>query len=265
MKHLFVLFWTLLAALPLFAETPRQVPLVPLVPLHQGYAVDNPRVLAQQRLFGLAHGVALLAATCVRETGYRETLTLTYADWQERQEAAIAASHRDLARHYFRDRALEASRPDISRALGLMDRLSFKPGSKELYAACDSFVEALKKPRYDLRQQYFLWSLAWRLSEATATEARENACRARLSKEETARLDESALLWHQTFDAGIVEAKKILGQRWDDAQLDGTLHEWTAQAREEGKRSGVAERCKALPQWLLTKKADPDDAFNTEP
>ena len=262
MKYLGVLFWTLLAALPLHAETPRSVP---LVPLHQGYAVDNPRVLVQQRLFGLAHGVTLLAVTCMREPGYRETLTPVYAKWQERQETAIAASHRDLARYYFRDRAAEATAPDIAHALKLKDSLSFKPGSKELRAACDSFAEALHKPRYDLGQQYLWLSLAWRLSEATATEARVEACRARSSAPETARLDEAAILWHQAFDAGIGVAGKTLEQRWDDLLLDGTPDQWTARAREDGKRSAVAERCSAMPEWLLTRKADPDDAFNTEP
>ena len=262
MKTLFVLFWTLLAALPLHAETQRSVP---LVPLHQGYAVDHPRVLAQQRLFGLAHGVALLAVACVREPAYRETLTLAYAEWQERQEPALAASQHDLARYYFRDRAAEATRLDIARALQLKDRLFLKPGAKDLHAACDTFVEALSKPRYDLGWQYLMLSLAWRLSEATATEARVEACHARLSAEENARLDESAILWRQAFDAGIEEAKKTLEQRWDDVQLDGTLDEWIARAREDGKRSAVAEHCNVLPQWLLTRKADPDDAFNAEP
>ncbi|MFY9326710.1 MAG: hypothetical protein WAO76_01610 [Georgfuchsia sp.] len=262
MKYLFVLFWTLLTALPLHAETPRPVP---LVPLQQGYAVDNPRVLVQQRLFGLAHGVALLATACVREPGYRETLTPAYAEWQERQDAAIAASYRDLARYYFHDRALEATRLDITRALKLKEELSLKPGSKKMYAACDTFVEALHKPRYDLSLQYLLLSLAWRFSEAIATEARVEACRASLSDKEAAALDESAMLWHQTFDAGIAEAKRTLEQRWDDVQLDGTLEEWTARAQEDGKRSAVAERCKTLAQWLPTRKADPDDAFNAEP
>ncbi|CAG4884859.1 exported protein of unknown function [Georgfuchsia toluolica] len=259
MKSLFVLFWTLLAALPLHAETPQ------LVQRQQGYAIDNPRVLVQQRLFGLAHGIALLAATCGREPAYRETLPPVYAEWQERQESTIAASQRDLARYYFRDRALEATRRDIAHALKLKDSLSLKPGSQDLHAACATFVEALGKPRYDLGRQYLMLSLAWRLSEAMATEARVEACRARLPVEETARLDESALLWQQAFDAGIEEAKKTLAQRWDDVQLDGTFDEWMARAREDGKRSAVAERCNTLAQWLLTRKADPDDAFNTEP
>jgi len=259
LKYLFVLFWTLLTALPLYAETPR------LVPLHQGYALDNPRVLVQQRLFGLAHGITLLAATCVREPAYRETLTLAYAEWNEQQSATIEAGMRGLARYYFDEHAAEATRLDIVRALGLKERLKLKPGSPQLHAACDTFVEALQKPRYDLRQLYLLQSLAWRLAAATATQARAEACRARLPAEETAQLDAATMQWQKAYDIRVEEAKTILDQRWADAQLDGTLDEWLAQAREEGKRSAVAERCKALAQWLMTRNADPDDDFQPEP
>jgi hypothetical protein len=262
LKYLFVLFWTLLVALPLHAETPRPVP---LVPLHQGYAMDNPRVLTQQRLFGLAHGVGLLAATCVREPAYREALTSAYAEWHDRQEATIAASYRDLARYYFRDRAAEAGRPDIARALGLKEGLDLKPGTSELRAACDTFAEALQKPRYDLSQLYRLQSIAWRLAAAAATQARAEACRARLSAEVSTQINEAMELWRKAYADGANEAKTILDQRWADAQIEGTLDEWLAQARRDGRRSAVAERCKAMPQWLMTKTADPDDDFQHEP
>ena len=260
MKYLFVLFWTLLSALPLHAETLRSVP---LVPLHHGYAFDNPRVLTQQRLFGLAHGVALLAATCVREPAYRETLTPAYAEWQERQEATIAASYRDLARYYFRDRALEATQPDIARALGLNGRLSLKQGSKDMHAACDTLAEALRKLRLDLRSQYRLLFFAARLDAATAVEAEAESCHALLV--DATQLNEALLLWRTTYGDGIMEAKVALEQQWPESRNEATLDESLAQAREDGKRRAVAQRCKAMTQWLLTRKSDPDDAFNTEP
>lgn len=259
LKFLFVLFWTLLAALPLYADV------APLIPLQHGYAVGDPRVLTQQRLFGLAHGMNLLAEACTREPAYREPLALAYAEWQERQAAAIAASHRDLARYYFAGRALDATRLDIARALRLKEQLSLKPGSTQLHAACDTFAEALHKPRYDLQQQYLLLSLAWRFSEATATQAQVEACRSLLTNSEAERLDQSAQLWRQTFAVGIAQAKATLDEHWEDVQLDGTLDEWTTRAREDGKRRAVAERCGDISQWLLTRKADPDDAFNAEP
>jgi hypothetical protein len=262
LKYLFVLFWTLLAALPLHAETPRPVP---LVPLHQGYALDNPRMLAQQRLFGLAHGVALLAATCVREPAYREALTLAYAEWHERHEATIAASYRDLARYYFRDRAAEASRLDIARTLGLRGELDLKPGSPELRAACDTFVEALKKPRFDLRSQYRLLFFAARLDAATVVEAEAEACHALLVDANIARLNEALALWRTTYVTGIMEAKTVLEQSWPESRIEATLDESLAQARKDGKRTAIAERCNAMTQWLMTRHADPDDAFNTEP
>jgi hypothetical protein len=235
-----------------------------LVPLRAGYAFDHPRILVQQRLFGLAHGVTLLAAACVNEPVYREPLTWVYTAWKEQQAAAIEASTRDLARYYFADRAAKATKLDILQALKLKDRLSLKPASRELQAACDTFAEAIKKPRYNLSQQFHLQSLASRLAAATATESRAAACRTMISAQEAARLDESVALWHQMVDAGVADAKAALEQHWDDSQLDGTLDEWLVQARANGKRRVTAEGCDRLSQWLRTKQANPDAAFNQQ-
>ena len=237
----------------------------PLQLLHTGYAFDHPRVLVQQRLFGLAHGVTLLAAACVEEPAYREPITLAYTEWKEQQASTIDASTDDLARYYFGHRAIEATRLDVVRALKLEDRLTLKPESKDLHAACDSFIESVRKPRYDLRQQFQLQLLASRLAEASATEARIDACRASLAARESAELDKAVAQWRQTFDTGVALAKATIEQRWSNSQLDGTFDEWLAQSRDQGKRSAVAERCKNMSQWLLTNRANPDDAFDRAP
>lgn len=259
MKYLIVLFWTLLTALPLHAETPQ------LIPQRQGYALDNPRVLAQQRLFGLAHGITLLAAACVREPGNSEALTLAYAAWNEMQAAAIDASLRDLARFYFGDRATEATRLDIERALKLRDKLSIKPGSKGLREACATFAEALQKPRYDLRAQFHLQFLAARLEAATATEAETGACRSLLDNDDLARLDQAMGLWRATYGAGVEEARTTLEKHWPELRLDASFDGWLSRAQETGRKAAVTERCKTVPARLLTRKLDPDDAFNTDP
>lgn len=235
-----------------------------LQPLHAGYAFDHPRILVQQRLFGLAHGVTLLAATCVRDPRYH-ALTLDYAEWNERQAAEIDTSTRDLARYYFGDRAAEATRLDIARALKLRERLDLKSGSKTFHDACATFAEALRKPRYDLRNQYYLQSLAARLEAAAATEAAAGACHGALPEAAAARLDEAMAQWRGTYGAGVGRAKAALERNWQDSQLEGTLEEWLAQAREKGQRGAVAERCNAMPQWLLTEHADPDTEFNAAP
>jgi hypothetical protein len=243
-------------------------PVTSLRPLHKGYAFDHPRVLVQQRLFGFAHGVTLLAETCMRESGYRETLMPVYMAWREQQQPTIAASHSELAKYYFGDRAAEATEQDIAGALNLKRELDIKPGSKELHAACDTFTPAIKKQRYDLNQQFQLQSLASRLATAIAIEVRVETCQRGLSKDAAARLDDAMLQWQQTYGAEVEEAKSTLAQRWDTAQIDGSFDSWVAQARKNGKldiasKSNVAP-CNTLANWLLTQQADPDDAFNLE-
>lgn len=254
MKKLLVLLWTLSTAPPSHAGS--------LQPLHQGYAFDRPRVLAQQRLFGLAHGVTLLAASCARDPGYRNALISAYAQWNEREAAAIEISRQDLARYYFGDRFAEASWADVSHALGLKDRLSLKSGSKELRDACDTFVAALKKPRFELGNQYRLLRFATRLDAATAIEAETEACRSRLPEAEAARLDSALDLWRRAHSRGVEEARTELEQHWSDSLLGGTLDEALAQARERGKRSGRGQHCDTLHARLGTRQYDPDDAFD---
>ena len=238
---------------------------VPLFPLHTGYAFDHPRVLVQQRLFGLAHGVTLLAAACVNEPAYHEPLTLAYTEWKEQQAATIDTSVNDLARYYFGEHAVEATRLDVSRALKLKDRLTLKPGSKELSAACDTFAEAIKKPLFDLRSQYLLLFLAQRVDIATTIETEVDACHSLLSVADVVQLDEALVLWHAAYGAGVDQAKTTLEQHWPESRIEATLADSLAQAREIGKRRAVAEHCKSLSQWLLSKQADPDDAFNRAP
>ena len=244
--------------------------------LHQGYAFDKPRVLVQQRLFGLAHGVTLLAATCLRDgagTTGREALLDAYGAWNNRQEQTIEASRRELARYYFGARAAAAEWMDIVRALKLKEKLDLGPGSLELFAACDSLGAALQKPRYDLRQQYWLQSLASRLAAAAKTEAFAEYCGAQFPAEKRTDIDEAMQHWREAYGTLIDEARAALIQHWSDAQLEGTLDEWLAQARASGKHAAKnnsslraadaadALSCATMPAWLLTNQADPDDEF----
>ena len=113
-----------------------------------GYAFDKPRVLTQQIIWGLAHGVRLLGEACERRGD--TAAANAYADWRTQQQASIAAAERDLARHYFqRDTALAA---ELDVALKLPAAL--KLTEAELQPACATLGEALKKPRYDLAHYY---------------------------------------------------------------------------------------------------------------
>jgi hypothetical protein len=131
------------------APAPPAEPLT-ILPGHQGYAVDRPEILARQRVFGLAHGVSLLAAACLDVPGQSIAVQEAYAAWHAKQAAAIETVVHDLSRYYFGARADEAQWPDLARALNLKDDILPSLGEFTLEVACASLTQVLDKPRYDL-------------------------------------------------------------------------------------------------------------------
>jgi hypothetical protein len=236
-----------------------------LQPLHVGYAFDHPRILVQQRLFGLAHGVKLLATACADEPDYRAPTAQAYSAWNERQAATIEGATRDLARYYFGESAVRASQLDIVQALKLKDKLAFRPGSQPLQAACNTLPQALEKPRYDLQTQYRLQFLASRLQRAHITEAEAEACTATLSDNDALPIKDSLAQWRSTYAPRLEEAQTALEKSWPESQLEGTLATLLTAARAQGKRVATAAHCKTLAARLLTDTFDPDAAFNAEP
>jgi hypothetical protein len=117
-------------------------------PRSDGYAFDNPRLLAQQIIWGHVHGVRLLALAC-HAHGDRMA-ALAYVDWLDRQWPRIRGAGRDLARHYFkRDRAPLAA---IDGALKLKGGLDTP--DEELTAACATLPKALAAQSNDLEHYY---------------------------------------------------------------------------------------------------------------
>ena len=271
MKRFVVLLGTLLCWSTLHGQS--------LTPLQKGYAFDKPRVLVQQRLFGLAHGITLLASVCLEDgvaTKGREVLLHAYAQWDQEQTAFLNELEHSLARYYFDARATEAKWPDIAVAIGLQQTLGLRGGSMEMMAACDSLPETLQRPRYNLRQQFQLQSLAARLATAKKTEAKAEACRTQLTVEARQTLIDGMQHWRDAYGAMVEEARTRLARHWSDSQIDGSLDNWLTQAQEKGKRAaaakpgadGVAENdlsCTVMSAWLLTSQADPDDGFKPKP
>lgn len=134
-------------------RVPRQVvdpvPLKPL-PGRLGYAFNKPDILLRQRLFGLAHGMSLLAAACVDLPEQSVAVQKAYADWYARHARAIETVVRDLGVYYFGAQAGAAQWPDLVQALGLKQDIRLALGGFELSVACATLVEAMAKPRYDL-------------------------------------------------------------------------------------------------------------------
>ena len=120
-----------------------------VLPKRLGYAVDQPEILLRQRLFGLAHGLSLLAAACLDLPEHSTPVQDAYAAWHARQAKTIETLVRDLSRHYFGPRADEAQWPDLARALNLGDSIEPALGAVKLQDACASLPAALGRPRYE--------------------------------------------------------------------------------------------------------------------
>jgi hypothetical protein len=125
-------------------------PLLQVIPGRMGYALDQPEILIRQRLFGLAHGLSLLAAACLDLPAYSTPIQDAYAAWHAKQGKAIEAIAIDLSRYYFGPRAAEAQWQDLSRALNLRDSIEPALGEITLHAACASLPAAIVRPRYEL-------------------------------------------------------------------------------------------------------------------
>jgi hypothetical protein len=128
---------------------PKEVPPVPKVQeIPSGYVFEKPRLLTQQLLWGIVHGVRLLGMACQKRGD--TAAALAYVEWAERQGTRIRAAERDLARHYFERE--EAPMELIDAAIRLRPALDESPETLE--AACATLPEALTAERYDLERYY---------------------------------------------------------------------------------------------------------------
>lgn len=123
-------------------------PALEIPPQRMGYDFDHPEILIRQRLFGLAHGLSMLAAACLDLPDHSTPIQNAYAAWHAEQARAIETLVLDLARHYFGPRAAEARWQDLARALNLHDSIHPSLGAVSLQDACASLPEAIARPRY---------------------------------------------------------------------------------------------------------------------
>ena len=129
---------------------PAVSPALEIMPERLGYAFEKPEILLRQRLFGLAHGLSLLAASCLDLPEHSTPIQDAYAVWHAGQAKAIESLALDLAAHYFGPRAAEAGWQDLARALNLKDSIQPSLGTVSLRDACNSLPEAINQPRYQL-------------------------------------------------------------------------------------------------------------------
>src|SRR5690606_26743105 len=162
-----------------------------------GYAFEFPRVLAEQRLFGIAHGASLLATACLDAPDQADAAADAYTQWYEQQQVQIEMLQSELAEFYFGPRANEASWAQIAATLKLRPAIGLAPDSEQLSAACASLPEALRQPRYDLAALFQLEAALAGMMTAARAEAQTAACSARLPEAERPALAARYAEWQQ--------------------------------------------------------------------
>lgn len=216
------------SALPLAVDPARQV-----------YAFDDPPILVRQIVFGLAHGVTLLARACfdVAEELRRPT-QVAYEEWLMRYGERIIDSEQGLSRYYFGARAAEAGEDDIARALNLPAQLDPLP-PEQLRAACASFPEALSRPRYNLDRVFAGQRDEQRLARAGELRAAVAQCRQLAAAPIRPAIDAAFAAWEAA--NGEVEAAARAG--WLEFRGDEReLRRW-----QESIAAGVQRRLAADP------------------
>jgi hypothetical protein len=251
------LLWLALAvaAAPALGQVP------PLQPLQAGYAFEQPRIVAQQRFIGRAHGISLLVSACMDRPEYIDPALTAYVPWRESQEKTIAAAQRELARHYFGPRAGEARWPDVVRALNLKNQLELPAGAADLAAACETLPQALRQPRYDLGAQLRLQAS---LTEATAgaeTALRWSWCRERIDAPSRLVLDRRYEVWREINEPRQKQAEAALQRDWPfDAPAD-SLAAWQEMLQRDLRLRGDAAACDAFSENLKRPQAALRKAF----
>lgn len=183
MRRAIAAVWLVFASTqPVLAQDTAEAP--------DGYAFDSPRLLTQQLLWGLVHGVRLLASAC-HEAPDAPAIQLAYADWLDRNHDRIVHAANDLARHYYGRDAV--SFEHLTSAMRLKTDVALR--EDELSYACSTFVDAVAAPRYDLDLFYRLRRDAARAERATAVRDRVAACLKTLDAKQGAALSARYMAW----------------------------------------------------------------------
>lgn len=212
-----------------------------------GYAFESPRVLAQQRLFGIAHGVALLAAACRAVPAVEPAAEDAYAAWRQRQGDALAGAVGELGRYHF---GAAVEWPVLAQKLRLRPALGYAADSAELQAACATLPQALEKPRYDLGARFQLEEMMARVVATTDIEARDGYCRAKLTDLAHELHVARYRVWREINQPAIREANVRLARDWPEDAPTATFAEWQDALRHEMKISGSAADCIAFSESL---------------
>lgn len=204
-------------------------------PGRRGYAFDRPRVLAQQAIFGIAHGVALLGRACALAPDSAPDTAAAYAAWNDKNQARIDSAARELAGYYFAPPLDGVRHLHLVQALGLKTDLGLSTDSPELQAACATLPQALQNPRYDLETVWRLYRDTERLRRATEFRETLAQCRQQAEPEAVEKFDAALARWEQ-----------------DNAALEAAARERLLTDPERNPATGsrgLADNAKALENW----------------
>jgi len=229
-----------------------------------GYAFEFPRVLAEQRLFGIAHGVSLLATACLDAPDEADAVADAYTQWYEQQQDQIEMLKSELAEFYFGPRAGEASWSHVAATLKLRQAIGLEPGSEKLRAACASLPEALRQPRYDLTALFQLEAALAGMRTAARAEAQAEACSTRLPEAERPALAAHYASWQQREADAIASARAQMLQQWQNTATPGDPDEWQKAVRKR-YANPPALACEQLPEWLDGSASSLAQSFASAP
>lgn len=237
----------------------------PLVSIErQGYAFEYPRVLAEQRLFGIAHGIALLAEACSKEPLHAQSTDSAYRQWYEQQQLLVESLKSNLAEFYFGPGAGQASWKHIAAALSLRERISPEPGSEQMAAACASLPEALQQPRYDLNALFQLEAAMAATTQAVRIDAQVAACLPRLPAAAQDELRAAHVDWQRSEAAAAEQAQTQLLHYWRSIQTESPIEDWKKAIAAAYAKPGVGI-CKRLAVALRAPQAALSQSFAPAP
>lgn len=218
-------------------EPLKRQPALPLQadPAKSGYAFEEPAVLVRQLIFGLAHGVTLLARACLDDQEeVRRPTQIAYHEWLMRHGDRIIDAEKTLAHYYFGERADSASEDDIARALNLPPQLELRDKPEQLREACASFPEALSRQRYDLDLVFSTHRDEQRLGRALELRELLAQCRQIAEVEALPAIDAATARWQEA-NAKVENAAR---ERW--LRLRGEAKDferWQEDVRSRVRRS----------------------------
>lgn len=231
-------------------------------PQRQGYAFESPRVLAEQRLFGIAHGVRLLADAC-REVSDAARIESAVSAWRAEQQVTIDLAAAGLARWYFGREAAAADWAAIATALNLKARLDLAPD--DLAAACASLPEALAQPRYALGERLRLEELMAQVTAAVEVEAHSAWCGKRVP--EAAREVHAARYenWREINLPVLQQAQADLAAAWPPDAPAPSFDDWLARQKRDTRIQGSVAQCLEYSETLKQPQAALRNVFNSPP